>query len=518
MDNSSVPIEKSDADSDDDLKTMLSLTDSPQLIEPLEDVEVQATGAVESILQQSTWRTPVPEGVESNQVAFDFADPSTSDFTEGCGASTYSLEVSHDWPPDSLNVFVLSEAGKPIYSRYGDESQLSSIMGVMQALVSFVANSGDELNIITTSDKKFMFVVRSHLILVAVGQMMDTSAHLFTSLNYVYSQILSSLTLQRLERMFSRHTNLDLRRLLVGDSRLLSSIICLVENSFGTFLNAFSCTVLPISKRSQITQVINQCVKPQELVFAILLNSCEIVSMVRMKNQQLRPLDIHILTNLVYNSQSFKSAHSNWLPVCMPKFDPNGFLYANITYLDEDICLVLLSVKSTDFYNLQSVKDKIFEALKITNNGDYLRAIASSKAPTVLDTGIANLRHFVYKHVPISQYIVSQWTMPYAIDDSVKSLTNFSDQLSFVELRRHTVITAYRRLHAQLHFACESIKFVYHITSTEVYFAWKSDVFELYATVEPLVSLSEISEIRKQLIKWIETKKTNFFLLSTPTF
>lgn len=42
------------------------------------------------------------------------------------------------WRMHQKHVFVLSEAGKPIYSRYGCEEALSTTMGVMMALVSFV--------------------------------------------------------------------------------------------------------------------------------------------------------------------------------------------------------------------------------------------------------------------------------------------------------------------------------------------------------------------------------------------
>lgn len=45
---------------------------------------------------------------------------------------------SEAWRSHRKHVFVLSEAGKPIYTRYGSEDALSSSMGVMMALVSFV--------------------------------------------------------------------------------------------------------------------------------------------------------------------------------------------------------------------------------------------------------------------------------------------------------------------------------------------------------------------------------------------
>ena len=45
---------------------------------------------------------------------------------------------SEAWRSHRKHVFVLSEAGKPIYTRYGTEEALSSTVGVMVALVSFV--------------------------------------------------------------------------------------------------------------------------------------------------------------------------------------------------------------------------------------------------------------------------------------------------------------------------------------------------------------------------------------------
>jgi len=45
---------------------------------------------------------------------------------------------SEAWRSHRKHVFVLSDAGKPIYTRYGTEEALSSTMGVMMALVSFV--------------------------------------------------------------------------------------------------------------------------------------------------------------------------------------------------------------------------------------------------------------------------------------------------------------------------------------------------------------------------------------------
>lgn len=53
--------------------------------------------------------------------------------------------TAESWRTKRRHVFVLSEAGKPIYSRHGNEEALSSTMGVMMALVSFVQSGNNSI-------------------------------------------------------------------------------------------------------------------------------------------------------------------------------------------------------------------------------------------------------------------------------------------------------------------------------------------------------------------------------------
>ena len=46
---------------------------------------------------------------------------------------TESLTRNKEWRSKDKHIFVLSEAGKPIYCRHGSEDQLVSLYGVMQA-------------------------------------------------------------------------------------------------------------------------------------------------------------------------------------------------------------------------------------------------------------------------------------------------------------------------------------------------------------------------------------------------
>lgn len=49
------------------------------------------------------------------------------------------------WRSKRKHYFILSSAGKPIYSRYGNDDIISGYMGVIQAIISFFEDNGDNL-------------------------------------------------------------------------------------------------------------------------------------------------------------------------------------------------------------------------------------------------------------------------------------------------------------------------------------------------------------------------------------
>lgn len=76
-----------------------------------------------------------------------------------------------------------------------------------------------------------------------------------------------------------------------------------------------------------------------------------------MKKFFIHPADLHLILNLVDSSESFKTAES-WTPICLPKFDSNGFMHGHVSYLAEDCqaCLLLLTVDRDVFFTLSEAK------------------------------------------------------------------------------------------------------------------------------------------------------------------
>lgn len=78
----------------------------------------------------------------------------------------------HDsnWLNQREHIFILSTAGKPIYSFHGNEDKLATIFGVMQALVSVVHANQDVIMSIHAVGMQFVFLQKGPLILVAASR------------------------------------------------------------------------------------------------------------------------------------------------------------------------------------------------------------------------------------------------------------------------------------------------------------------------------------------------------------
>ena len=146
-----------------------------------------------------------------------------------------------------------------IFSRYGNEDKLVTIFGVMQALVSFVHDSGgDIMRSIIAGDHKFVFLVREHLILVCVSRTTDSTQQLLIQLSYLYNQILSVLTLSSLRKIFKQRRNYDLRRQLSGSEKFLDSLLNMMDTEPGHLLGAVRCLPLENTIRDMVAQSIAQ--------------------------------------------------------------------------------------------------------------------------------------------------------------------------------------------------------------------------------------------------------------------
>eukprot|EP00053_Salpingoeca_punica_P013013 m.117070 g.117070 ORF g.117070 m.117070 type:complete len:541 (-) comp16087_c0_seq2:294-1916(-) len=406
-----------------------------------------------------------------------------------------------DWAKHEKHVFILSMAGKPIYSRYGSEDKLASIMGVMQALVSFVQEEKNQLRSFRAGQHTFVFSVRGPIILVAVACTGESEFHLSMQLNYVYNQILSVLTQSQLTRIFDQRINYDLRRMLSGTEKQMDNLLDMLDRNASFFLGAVRCLRMASSARDKIAQVL-QASRIKDLVFALLIADNQLICLLRRKRYSLQPLDVHLIFNWVAASQSFRQGET-WAPICLPKFNTEGFLYAHVSYIDEacTACLLLLSNNKDVFPELSECRTKIVQSL--SSNGS-LQAISQALArksyrTTQLET--PELRHFLYMTKSTKQFTMPALEPPYNLQEEEQRL-----------------FRQYQFVHQHMHSAHRSMKIFFQIGSKETMLGWVTSGFELYACFGPLVTKRVAIDSVLRLIRWMKTQEDSLFMINSHTF
>ena len=264
------------------------------------------------------------------------------------------------------NVVVLSSAGKPIFSRWGDEEKLTAACGLIQAIRAGILDDpslGGDIQSLQAGGTKMVFLTVGHLTLLAIAEggtgsgECETEAYLRLQLEYLYGQIIFTLT-DTIQNVFTRRHNYDLRSMLGATEAVMRGILDQASplGNGGSFLCAGVESVWPIPHeiRDHASQVLSSvCGKHSDTcLFAILLVGNEMISVVmpRYKPHQLHPSDLHLILNFC-NHQPGLLTNELWFPVCLPRFSSSGFVYAYTTCLDSGTglaCCLISQENSTE--------------------------------------------------------------------------------------------------------------------------------------------------------------------------
>ena len=277
---------------------------------------------------------------------------------------------------------ILSSAGKPIYSRHGDDQLVTNYVGVVQTIISFYQGAKDSLKNFTAGDVRFVVMSKGPLNLVAISRLGESDAQLRAQLEALYMQVLSTLTLPNMERMFSNRPSMDLRRPLQGTETLLSALADgFTRGSPSSLLSALECLRLRRTHR----QVINNSmlkVKSPNLLYGLIVAGGKLVSVVRPKKHSLHPGDLELIFNMLFEARGVKAGGGeNWIPICLPGFNNTGYLYMYVSFLsatrpdreiterpasqdkqEEEIAILFISPNKEGFFELRRMRDDLVEA------------------------------------------------------------------------------------------------------------------------------------------------------------
>eukprot|EP01027_Heterolobosea_sp_BB2_P024015 GEZU01036134.1.p1 GENE.GEZU01036134.1~~GEZU01036134.1.p1 ORF type:complete len:303 (+),score=69.83 GEZU01036134.1:97-909(+) len=263
--------------------------------------------------------------------------------------------------------------------------------------------------------------------------------------------------------------------------------------------NSIRCLRLQRQTRTQIGDILAKYRSPSQL-FGLLIAGDQLVQVGRTKKHPLDPADLLLLMNFVNSSTSMRSSET-WTPICLPKFNDKGFLYAYIDFLAESLCLVLISTSQDDFFKCSEAKAQIMEGLI---DQKILEPVLSSIKSPLYKTSqirIPDLRHFVYKNSLTSQLTCPQFTPPYNTKEEQKRLSR-----------------VYETISDKLKQSKSPQKVYYQATEKEAVVASVTREYELYATFSLTTPKSATIVACDMIKKWLKTNEDSLFIINSPVW
>lgn len=159
------------------------------------------------------------------------------------------------------HIFILSSAGKPIYTKHGDEQELVTTFGLLQAVISIIHDSGDMIKCIKSKHRKIVYFIRNSLYFIIVTSTNELDAVLSLQLEFMYSQILVILT-SRVHDILENNSSKDIRDLLGPETTRLLHATC--PSDITSPYIAFQCVksfAMANDFRNDLNQYIKRCVE-----------------------------------------------------------------------------------------------------------------------------------------------------------------------------------------------------------------------------------------------------------------
>lgn len=403
-----------------------------------------------------------------------------------------------DFLSKNKHYIIMSSAGKPIYSLHGSDELVTGYTGIIQAIVSVIGENS-KLKSFRANETLFVVSIEGPLILVAIDKLGQSEFQLRSQLDALYAQILSTLTKSQISKVFEQHKNFDLRQLLGGTEVFLNALSKqMAYGSPAILLGALECLKLRKSIREKINDTLMDC-RTQSLLYGLIVADARLVSVIRPRRHSLHPPDLTLLFSMLFNTNSFSSGE-HWAPICLPRFNSTGYLYAYVNFFSEKIALVLISPDRNAFFELRDAATKIVEQLAVKKLTDHISKAVSLGRVKNIDIPAPLIRHFLYKSKSNVQFV-----MP-------------SFDLHFPEAKdRYRLMALYQQIHHSVHSKAGASKIYFGVRHSTTALAWVTPSFELYCVTGPSTK-DALTQSVKAVVNWIRAQEERLFIVGGAVF
>lgn len=323
--------------------------------------------------------------------------------------------------------YILSSAGKLIYSnKYDnnnsndendDENEFKKFeyVGIIQTLINSFELQESKLKSIVAGSTRFTILDQSPIILLAISSISETEQELLNQLDILYTFLLSTLGKPNIIKSFKNKQNFDLRKHLGRADINGLNYLCesMIMGDIGILVGALQSMRIKKTVRDKIKQILIS-EKSSKILYGLLVDSDgKLINVLRPKTHTLHTTDLQILFSIVFNQRHKNGSNEEeeteedqelWLPICLPKFNPNGFLYTYVKFIN-NISIILVSPDRSCFFEMKEIstnlinklyKHKIFNQLNTT----------IQQGLSIVDIPAPLVHHFVYKSKSHLQYIM----------------------------------------------------------------------------------------------------------------
>ena len=283
---------------------------------------------------------------------------------------------------------IMSDGGKPVYSRYGDPIENNSIFATLSAMITkfTIFNSGDSdketLNIITNKKNKIVFLKKGQLIFIALSKKNDCTSLLFAQLEYLYNQLMSILTISFYSKLEDNPSKC--LSTMSGTENLFEQMIQYSSKSFPALFNSYQVFHL-YELREKLNKLADEF--RGDALYCIIMTPYEIISLSRSNQIDVVSSDLVLIQNLIYSQEMLRTQES-YVPICLPGISEQGYIQFYSNFSEENIGIIFVTenmdpmcfIKFKEQYNNLYQKllnenyiEKIMENFRINNNilGEY---------------------------------------------------------------------------------------------------------------------------------------------------
>ena len=263
---------------------------------------------------------------------------------------------SQNWAQQELHLFIVTDAGKPVYSRYGTVQKLSPILCTCVAILGHMESLHEELNHFRAGSHTFVFLPKSPFVFIAVSKSSLPVSYLFKQLNFLYNLFLSLFS-ENLINQLSARPACDFRQIAEGTRPAWDGVVNnMSEDPAFIFAPSIPVSHMDPKRRQEIISHFDK------------LPSCKL-SMLMHRNRVLAvgkctcdSLSLRLIVDLMW-TPAFQTGES-WTPFfARDSTDGMHHLYIN-KHKNSDFALVMLCSDSQGLVAYHSAALQVFSVLE----------------------------------------------------------------------------------------------------------------------------------------------------------